>query len=82
MCAMAFNGLAMIVRTDDGWGVPQIQLSDVVWRPLWPVTETVLWSPAQTTTDRHLAEVVTRFSGWLRLPDLPIFNRDPNNAAI
>lgn len=82
MCAMAFNRLAMIVRTDDGWGVPQIELSDAVWRPLWPITKSVQWPPPQTLTDQHVTNVVTQFSGWLRLPNLPIFNRDAERDSL
>jgi hypothetical protein len=77
VCLLTFRGLTILVRTDDGWGVPEAFLPDDKWRQLWPASD-LLWPPAQEATDWDLREVSSRFSNWLNMPDVPRFNRDPN----
>ncbi len=79
MCVMTFRGLSVLVRTDDGWGVPQIAMPETHWRKLWPVTQTVQWPPAKTVRDDDVQAVAMRYN-WLRHPDVPKFVRDPNGG--
>lgn len=77
MCVMTFRGLSVAVRTDDGWGVPEMTLPETHWRKLWPVADTVQWPPATSVTDDDVQAVAMRYT-WLRHPDVPIFVRDPH----
>lgn len=76
MCVMTFRGLSVLVRTDDGWGVPEMTLPQSQWRQFWPVAETIQWPPPAPVSDADTQEVAMRYP-WLRHPDVPIFNRDP-----
>jgi hypothetical protein len=76
MCVMTFRGLSVLVRTADGWGVPEMTLPQSQWRQFWPVAETIQWPPPAPVSDADTQEVAMRYP-WLRHPDVPIFNRDP-----
>lgn len=82
MCALAFRGLVLLVRTDDGPGVPKIQLPATHWRSLWPAAETVLWPPMQRIVDQELTQIVANLSSWLRLPDVPLFHRSQGSVKL
>jgi hypothetical protein len=83
MCSMAFKGLAMLVRTDDGDGVPPLTLPPDHWRQLWPVAEPVPWPPPRTVDDYDVRNVaVGAYRPWLQLPDLPNFVRDSRGDRV
>lgn len=77
MCTLTFRGLSVLVRTDDGSGVPEMRPPADRWRQFWPVAETVQWPPERATSDDDIQAIAMRYN-WLRHPDVPIFNRDPN----
>lgn len=77
MCVLTFRGLSVLVRTDDGWGVPPLTLPESRWRLMWPVSEPVQWPPAEPVSDAELQLVAMRYD-WLRHPDIRNFHRDPN----
>jgi len=76
VCVLTFRGLSALVRTDDGWGVPEMTLPSHQWRQFWPVTETIQWPPPRLVSDADTQTAAMRYP-WLRHPDVPIFNRDP-----
>jgi hypothetical protein len=74
MCSMAFRGLALVVRTDDGDGVPPLILPANQWRQLWPVTKAVAWPPTKPVDDYDVRNVAAAaYTRWLQLPELPNF---------
>ncbi|MEO6701676.1 MAG: hypothetical protein ABI140_21035 [Jatrophihabitantaceae bacterium] len=75
MCVMTFRGLSVLVRTDDGWGVAQMELPESHWRKMWPVSGPIRWPPPMAVSDEDVQAVAMRHS-WLRHPDVPIFVRD------
>lgn len=75
---MTFRGLTMLVRTDDGKGAPQMALPADMWRRVWPVEGPIDWPPPQAASDEDIHVVATRLRGWLRMPEVPVFHRDPN----
>ena len=75
VCAMTFRGLSVLVRTDDGWGVPEMTLRPRQWRQFWPVPETIQWPPPVPVSDGDVQIAAMQYS-WLRNPDVPTFNRD------
>jgi hypothetical protein len=78
ICTMTFRGLSVLVRTDDGWGVPQMKLPEQTWRSFWPLAEALQWPPEVAATDEDVQTVAMYYGGWLRMPDVPVFNRDPS----
>jgi len=79
MCTLTFRGLTVLVRTDDGWGVPGMRPPSDQWRQFWPVTEVVQWPPLRPASDDDVQAIAMRYQ-WLRHPNVPIFRRDPNGA--
>jgi hypothetical protein len=67
-CLLVFRGLAIFVRSADGWGVPPLTLPQDAWRQLWPVEGTVVWPPDASVTDNALQDVSMNYSSWSRLP--------------
>lgn len=79
MCTLTFRGLTVLVRTDDGRGVPGMRPPSDQWRQFWPVTEVVQWPPLRPASDDDVQAIAMRYQ-WLRHPNVPIFRRDPNGA--
>lgn len=77
MCAMTFRGLSVLVRTVDGWGVPEVHPLVDQWRQFWPVSEPVQWPPTRSVSDDDIQAIAMRYD-WLRHPDTSTFIRDPN----
>ena len=75
MGALVFNKLAVIVRTDDGEGVPQMALPRVSWLQVWPGSGPTVWPPSRPAADSEVMDIASVFTGWLQLPDLPKFDR-------
>lgn len=75
ICTLTFRGLSLLVRTDDGWGVPQFTPPQDQWTRLWPRDSGLLWPPARVVTDDDVLAVAAGFSAWMRVPDLPNFER-------
>jgi hypothetical protein len=75
ICTLTFRGLSILVRTDDGWGVPQFAPPEDRWARLWPRDLGLPWPPARVVTDDDVLAVAAGFSGWMRVPDLPNFER-------
>lgn len=76
VCSLTFRGLSLLVRTDDGWGVPQMAPPADRWIQLWPSAGTIVWPPRSPVTDNDVQDVVAGFSAWMPLPDLPNFIRE------
>ena len=75
---MTFRGLSILVRTDDGWGVPPMSLPAQQWQAFWPVGDPVQWPTISQASDADDRAAAAHYSGWLRMPDVPAFNRDPD----
>lgn len=76
VCTLTFRGLSVLVRTDDGWGVPKMHPPDGRWRQFWPTAHAVQWPAARPVSDDDILDVAMRHD-WVRHPDAPIFNRAP-----
>lgn len=81
ICAMAFRGLAVTVRTDSGPGVSQMELPQRAWRRLWPTGSSVQWPPSLAVGDADVRASAAQFTGWLSLPDSR-FERDPGGWRV
>jgi hypothetical protein len=81
MCTLTFRGLSVLVRTDDGWGVPEMRPPIDQWRQFWPIAETVQWPPQGAASDNDVQAIAMRYD-WLRHPDVPIFHRDPKGEQM
>lgn len=75
LCVLVFRGLAVLVRTDSGDGVPPIQPPAAAWTQVWPRLESMPWPPITTVTDEETYTIAKNFSSWVRLPDVPDFRR-------
>ncbi len=73
LCALRFQGLAMVVRTDSGPGVPPFALPADAWRPLQADSGSVSWPPARAVGDYEVESIVMNAAGWLRLPQTTNF---------
>jgi hypothetical protein len=78
ICTMTFRGLSVLVRTDDGWGVPPMRLPAQKWQVFWRAGDTVQWPPDSPASDGDVRAAAAHYAGWLRTPEIPVFNRDPN----
>jgi hypothetical protein len=76
VCVMTFRGLSVLVRTDDGWRVPEMTPPPSQWRQLWPLAETIQWPPPRQVSDADTFDAAARYP-WLRHPDAATFSRDP-----
>jgi hypothetical protein len=79
ICTLTFRGLTVLVRTDDGWGVPAMRPPNDQWHQFWPVSEAVQWPPVRPASDDDVQAIAMRYH-WLRHPDVPIFRRDPHGV--
>ena len=72
------NGLALMVRNDDGPGAPPFQPDDAGWLQLWPrfTRGTLPWPPQRLVTDDEIEWRLKYHGDWARLPDVPVFERD------
>ena len=80
ICTLTFRGLSILVRTDDGWGVPQFQPPVDRWTMFWPKSDPVIWPAPAAVSDLDVFSVAAHFSTWMRLPDLPTFHRHPDGV--
>jgi hypothetical protein len=80
ICALTFNGLVLLARTVDGWGVPDTPLDGSIWQPLWPRAQTVHWPPATIAGDIHVRNATSLFSPWLQMPVANRFIRYPGGV--
>ncbi|MCW3040019.1 MAG: hypothetical protein JWM31_1924 [Solirubrobacterales bacterium] len=81
VCSLTFRGISLLVRTDDGWGVPRMTPPGDRWAQVWPSTGGVAWPPPQSASDDDLLEVVGRISHWMSVPELPKFHRHPGGVV-
>lgn len=79
---MTFRSLSVFVRTDDGWGVPPMTLPQQTWQKFWPATESAPWPPVSPASDEDIQIAAMQNSNWLRMPDVPVFNRDLNGWQV
>ncbi len=68
ICTMAFRGLAITVRTDSDWGVPQMELPQLIWTRFWPTDGSVQWPPPQPAGDADVRTPAAHHTRWLNLP--------------
>jgi hypothetical protein len=73
---LTFRGIALLVYTVDGWGVPPPQRNPALWVPLWPSVAAVRFPPPTTIDDSGVKTAVARHTPWLQFPDVPRFERD------
>jgi hypothetical protein len=78
LCTMTFRGLSVLVRTDDGWGVPPMTPPARKWQVFWPAGDTVQWPPSSPASDIDVLAAASDYAGWLRIPDVPKFRRHPD----
>ena len=71
ICSLRSRGLSLLVRTDDGGGVPQLSPPTDLWTAFWPTTGNVVWPPRSHVTDEGVQGVVAGFSAWMLVPELP-----------
>lgn len=92
LTALVFNGLVLLVRTDEDWGVPPTPVEPSIWHQLWPLTdaeptaarpmlEALSWPPAMTADDAEVARRSNIVSTWLRLPETQSFLRHPDGIT-
>jgi len=79
---LIFRGIALLVYTVDGWGVPPPQRDQAQWMPLWPSPTVVRFPPPSTIDDAGVRMAVARQTPWLRLPDVPRFERDADGPQV
>lgn len=75
LCNLTFRGLAFLVRTDGGHGVPAFALPSQMWLQVWPQVPTPAWPPARPVTDQDVNLVTKNLGDWLTYPDVPLFHR-------
>ena len=75
LCTLTFRGLSILVRTDDRWGIPQMDMPNDVWRRFCPVSQPVEWPPSRPASDGDVLAAASSLGGWLKVPEVPIFNR-------
>lgn len=79
---MTFGGVSLLVYSVDGWGVPTPDRDQNRWRPLWPQSSPVRFPTRFDVSEADILEAVAIQSSSLRLPDLPIFERDPEGIRF
>ncbi|SDD75343.1 hypothetical protein SAMN05421872_110229 [Nocardioides lianchengensis] len=75
LCALRFQGLAMVVRTDRGPGVPPFALPADAWRQLAPHPGSMTWPPKRPVGDAEVEGIVRNVSSWIQLPATTEFVR-------
>lgn len=80
ICTLVFHGVILLVRTVDGWGVPDLPVSRDTWQPLWPALAAVPWPPPAAAGDPELHTVTTVVSSWLNVEPAAHFQRQPGRA--
>lgn len=75
LCALRFRGLALVVRTDSGPGVPQFSLPTDAWRQLAPCRGGLTWPPVRVVGDVEVEGIVQNVGAWLRMPATSDFVR-------
>jgi hypothetical protein len=80
VCSLTFRGLSLLVRTDDGWGVPQMTPPAERWVPVCPSLGNVVWPPRRPAGDDDVLDVVAGISAWMPVPPLPQFHRRPDGV--
>jgi hypothetical protein len=75
LCALRFQGLAMLIRTDSGSGVPPMSLPADAWQPLAPHSGPLAWPPARAVGDDEVEGLVVNAGSWLRMPPTTNFIR-------
>jgi hypothetical protein len=77
LAALLCNNLALLVRTDDGPHAPALAMRPDLWLQLWPRTTRgqLPWPPPGTVTDDDVRSRLAFHADWVRLPDVPHFER-------
>jgi hypothetical protein len=72
------HGVALLVRTDDGTGVPALRMDTALWTPLWPRAGRgrLAWPRRTAAGDDDLRARMLDHTDWVQVPDVPRFERD------
>jgi hypothetical protein len=78
LAMLVFHGLALLIRTDDGPGVPPLQLDAAAWLPLAPRSSRgrLAWPPRRSVDDEDVTRRMQLHHDWTAIPDPPRFERD------
>jgi hypothetical protein len=78
IAAIVCHGVALLVRTDNGAGVPKMSLDQGTWLPLTPRSSRgrLAWPPRGRVSDDDIRRRLTVHTDWVLLPDVPRFERD------
>jgi hypothetical protein len=70
LCALIFQGLALLSRTVDGDGVGPTVVDESQWAPIWPVIQSLRWPPPNILSDTDIDNGRLQLSPYVQMPNV------------